>query len=260
MNESDLFEELVSRVGLLQFGDNAELDMVKRMAEMRIRHIFGEESNYLGDLSKIRFFSGVWYDGMPAKFDRDAFASGKQQLINLLNVMIEDIQLSNSASTKQVKVEGKSVSGNKIFVVHGHDNEMKQSTARTLEKLGLEPIILHEQANEGKTIIEKFLNNAEQVSFAVVLLSPDDVGRSIKLNIEKTRARQNVILELGFFIGWLGRERVFVLHKRDDNFELPSDIFGVLYESYDGDAGGWRFNLARELKNVGYDIDMNDLA
>ncbi|MEL7433910.1 MAG: TIR domain-containing protein, partial [Chloroflexota bacterium] len=78
--------------------------------------------------------------------------------------------------------------------------------------------------------------------------------------IEKTRARQNVILELGFFIGRLGRERVFVLHKRDDNFELPSDIFGVLYTPYDGDAGGWQFQLVKELKNVGYDIDMNDLA
>ena len=56
---------------------------------------------------------------------------------------------------------------------------MKLAVARTLEKLGLDAIILHEQPNLGKTIIEKFSDHAD-VSFAVVLLSPDDMGYSQK--------------------------------------------------------------------------------
>jgi hypothetical protein len=119
-----------------------------------------------------------------------------------------------------------------IFIVHGHDEEMKQSVARVLSILGLKPIILHEQPNEGKTIIEKFEKNSN-VGFAVILLSPDDFAYSVKsTDPEKDRkhqARQNVILELGYFVGNLGRSKVFSLKR--DSVELPSDFHGVVYTS-----------------------------
>jgi hypothetical protein len=148
---------------------------------------------------------------------------------------------------------------NKIFVVHGHDQEMKQHVARILSKLGLNPIILHEQPNAGKTIIEKFEHNAE-VSFAVVLLSPDDIAYQAGSDAKhaRPRARQNVVLELGYFVGELGRDRVFSL-KRGDELELPSDLAGVVYTAYDA-AGHWCFELVRELKAAGYSVDANQLV
>ncbi|MDD4157710.1 MAG: nucleotide-binding protein [Candidatus Cloacimonetes bacterium] len=150
---------------------------------------------------------------------------------------------------------------NQIFVVHGHDEVMKQAVARTLEKLDLKPIILHEKPNQGRTIIEKFTDYADGVSFAVVLLSPDDKGYKKDQSSEaaKFRARQNVILELGFFIGKLGRHNVAVLFKNDLDFERPTDYDGVLYTSFD-DAGKWQYDLMRELKAIGYDIDANKLV
>ena len=122
--------------------------------------------------------------------------------------------------------------------------------------MGLHPVILHEQVNRGMTIPEK-LETYGDVGYAVVLLTPDDVGREKSESKDCPRARQNVILELGFFIGRLGRKRVTALLK--GKLELPSDYVGVAYTKYD-DAGAWRLALARELKDVGYKIDLNSLT
>lgn len=148
----------------------------------------------------------------------------------------------------------------KVFIVHGHDQEMRESVARALEKLGLDPIILHEQPNKGRTIMEKFTDYGD-VGFAVVLLSPDDMGYAKNENPEnaKARARQNVILELGFFIGKLGRDRVVAIYRLHPSFEMPSDYSGVLYTPYD-DSGQWRFKLVTELQAAGYAVDANKLT
>lgn len=147
----------------------------------------------------------------------------------------------------------------RVFVVHGHDEEMKQAVARTLEKLGLSPIILHEHADQGRTVIEKFLDYSD-VGFAIVLLSPDDLGceKASHPDGAQPRARQNVILELGFFLGRLGRQHVLALHRQVPGFEMPSDYGGVLFKQYDP-AGTWKFELARELKVSGYQVDANVL-
>jgi predicted nucleotide-binding protein len=141
----------------------------------------------------------------------------------------------------------------KVFVVHGHDNEAKQTVARFLEHLKLEPIVLHEQANEGRTVIEKFEVYAD-VGFAVVLLTPDDVGALVTARENLTpRARQNVVLELGYFLGKLKRNRVCALYKK--GVEIPSDYQGVLYVELDA-AGGWTLKLAQELAAAGIPIDL----
>ena len=138
----------------------------------------------------------------------------------------------------------------RIFVVHGHDGELKEATARFLERIGLSPVILHEQPNAGRTIIEK-LEAFSNTGFAVVLLSPDD---PMTVAAPTTfRARQNVILELGYFIGLLGRRRVCALYR--PTVELPSDLHGVLYVPFD-EAGGWHTKLAQELVEAGYSIDL----
>ncbi|MBL7935881.1 MAG: nucleotide-binding protein [Bacteroidia bacterium] len=176
--------------------------------------------------------------------------------------MLEDISLSeleNSSSNKQLVAVAAVKHNNNIFIVHGHNEEMKASVARVLEKISLNPIILHEQANQGKTIIEKFTDHSE-VGFSIVLLSADDYGYSIKQEPEegKLRARQNVILELGYFIGKLGRNRVIALVETASNFEFPSDYQGVIYIPYDKD-GNWKFSILKELKACGYDVDANKL-
>ncbi|WP_343725881.1 nucleotide-binding protein [Herbaspirillum huttiense] len=140
----------------------------------------------------------------------------------------------------------------KIFVVHGHDEGTREAVARFLERIGLEPIILHEQANQGRTIIEKVVAHGD-VGFAVVLLTPDDEGCT-KGGSPEPRARQNVLLELGYFIGRLGRDKVCALKR--GAIEIPSDFAGVVWESMD-DSGGWKQRLARELEAVGHTIDWN---
>ncbi len=164
-----------------------------------------------------------------------------------------------SDTTKEYCKEKKKVSKNKkVFIVHGHDQEIKQTVARVLEKLDLEPIILHEQPNKGKTIIEKFEDCSEGTQFAIVLLSPDDKGCEVDNFPEsaKLRARQNVILELGYFIGKLGRNNVLVLFKEEKDYELPSDILGILYTPFNK---GWEWEMVKELQSSGYDIDANRL-
>lgn len=149
-----------------------------------------------------------------------------------------------------------------IFVVHGHDGEMKQALARFITNLGFVPIVLEEQPDLSQTIIEKFEKHSKSPGYAVVLFSPDDEGRSKKQNQDgsvselKNRPRQNVILELGFFIGRLGRDRVCVVRRGD--MEQPSDFSGVLYTPFD-DEGGWKQKLARNMKSVGYQVNANAL-
>jgi predicted nucleotide-binding protein len=144
----------------------------------------------------------------------------------------------------------------RVFIVHGHDGELKQAVARFLERLGLEPVILHEQPNLGRTLIEKFETSAD-ADYAVILLTPDDIGYPANQEGQaKPRARQNVILELGYFVGRFGRSKVCALHKGDA--EIPSDLHGVVYVPVDP-ADGWKLKLGAELKHSGMDIDLNRL-
>ena len=141
----------------------------------------------------------------------------------------------------------------KIFIVHGHDTAARESVARFIEKIGFEAIILHEQANQGRTVIEKVEAHGD-VGFAIVLLTPDDTGCKAG-DVPKPRPRQNVLLELGYFIGCLGRPKVCAL-ATSDSMELPTDFAGVVWEPFD-DAGGWKRVLGRELEAAGFDIDWN---
>ena len=176
-----------------------------------------------------------------------------ESLKETLQEKLEDEHEEMSAlNTEPIKTA--TVTNREVFIVHGHDEAAKQTIARFIEKLKLTPVILHEQSNKGRTIIEKFEGHSN-VGFAVVLMTPDDVGAPVadKDNL-KPRARQNVILELGFFLGKLGRERVCALNK---GIEIPTDYDGVIYVSVDkGD--GWKLQLAKEIKAAGIDINMND--
>jgi predicted nucleotide-binding protein len=140
----------------------------------------------------------------------------------------------------------------RVFIVHGHDGEARETVARFLTKIGFDPIILHEQPNKGRTIITKFREEAADIGFAVVLMTPDDHGGKAGGETQ-LRARQNVVFELGFFIGALGPEKVAALVK--GNVERPSDFDGVVYISLD--LGDWRTQLGKELEAAGFEIDWN---
>ncbi|GMK49140.1 hypothetical protein PghCCS26_62700 [Paenibacillus glycanilyticus] len=142
----------------------------------------------------------------------------------------------------------------RVFIVHGHDNEAKQTAARFVEQLGLKAVIFHEQHDQGETIIEK-LERVSDVGYAIVLLTPDDMGHAkASPDSAKYRARQNVVFEWGYFMAKLGRKNVIALLKGD--VELLSDIQGILYTPMD-DNDAWKYKIAKEMKAAGFDIDMN---
>jgi predicted nucleotide-binding protein len=182
----------------------------------------------------------------------DHFTEAQGFVLGSLQAAIDELESDSDHDSNNTTA----LHSNTVFVVHGHDELAKQNAARLLERIGLHPIILHEQPSGGsKAVIEKLEANSD-VGFAVVLLTPDDLGRSRKAKNLKPRARQNVILELGYFMGKLRRGKVCALYK--EGVEIPSDYQGVLYIPIDS-AGAWRMQLAKEIKNAGIDVDLNKL-
>ena len=206
--------------------------------------------------------------GGPSNDTADArkyVAEGKERSLSLLRRAVtrlrEEIDREQRSSTG-VKVSLAAIQAavaapnpsRQIFIVHGRDGEMREAVARFVTEIGFEPIILHEQPNGGKTVIEKFETHSGPAGFAVVLLSGDDEGRLKGTTDLRPRARQNVILELGYFVGRLKRSHVCALKRGD--VEDPSDIVGVVFEPFD-EAGAWRQIIARELQAAGYEVDWN---
>jgi len=187
------------------------------------------------------------------------FAEGVDQQIQKLESVLERLDLY--AEPPAVVVEARErmpieYREQKVFVVHGHDEGVRESVARFLEKIGLAAIILKEQPNRGRTLIEKFVDYAREVGFAVVLLTPDDLSGAALDQAQRLRARQNVIFELGYFVGSVGRGRVCLLRKGE--VEIPSDLYGVVYPTIDS-GNGWKIELARELKDAGFQFDADKL-
>lgn len=182
-----------------------------------------------------------------------------QKQITIMEGLVEVLQAEISLDSGQNKIitlpTPSNINSRKVFLVHGQDSAAENIAARFLEKLELDLTILHEQPNQGRTIIEKF-QDYSNVAFAVVLLTPDDRGGPFADSYEdqKQRARQNVIFEMGYFIGRLGRNRVCALYS--EGVEIPSDYSGVLFIKFD-EAGAWRLQLAKEIKAAEIDIDMN---
>jgi predicted nucleotide-binding protein len=146
-----------------------------------------------------------------------------------------------------------------VFVIHGRDDGLRDQVARVLERLDFEPVILSEEPNEGRTLIEKFEDKSLEIGFAVAILSPDDFVSGpddTALPDVPNRARQNVILELGYFMGRLGRRRVAALAA--PGVETPSDIHGLGY--IDLDKADWPFKLGAELAAAGFKVDVNQLT
>ena len=174
-----------------------------------------------------------------------------EELIESLEEKREDLKAEQQGAPPLAR---STLDSRRVFVVHGRDEAAKEKVRTFLTQLELEPVILDEQPSQGQTVIEKFEGNAD-VDFAVVLFTPDDTGGlADPSNEPRPRARQNVIFELGFFVGTLGREKVCVLHK--GGVEIMSDYHGIVYVDMD-DAGAWQLQIAKEIRSVGLNVDMN---
>jgi hypothetical protein len=257
MDKIQFIDSLISELSSLGFDDIEKADYLKRRGQIIAKSLFGEGNRYHDDIQNVSFHASD--DEAPSRKQNYAWQLSKEELEQIFYQMREHADFLDWGVPKPRAELAEEDQSNRVFVVHGHDEVMKQSVARVLEKLGLEPIILHEKPNIGRTIIEKFADYST-VGFAVVLLSPDDIGYSRKEKPEnyRFRARQNVILELGYFLGKLGRSRVVSLFKSDDKFEMPTDYSGVLFVPFDS-MGRWRFDLIRELIANGYKVNANKL-
>lgn len=183
---------------------------------------------------------------------KEALEDFKKYLKSQSSIILEqNIKENKGESPKKINMER-----NKVFIVHGHNNGIKIDVARTLEKLGLDAIILHEQADGGKTIIEKFEKNVIDVGFAVILLTADDEGKAKREKDYKDRARQNVVFEMGYFMGKLGRDRVLLL--LDKGVEKPGDLDGIVYTLIE-EHDAWKYKLVKEMKAVGYPVSADSL-
>ena len=251
-------QKLLEQVPEIRAGGHrsAALSTWKGNLKIVLAELYGENSLRFKEFNRVWFAPGVFYGGQPDSEFIEAFNSGLDQATGFLKSRINDLSERSELDDQSASASSFSPNPNyrRIFVVHGHDHGNKETVARFLGKLGLEPIVLHEQADQGKTIIEKFETHAADVQCAVVILTGDDIASS-KANPEQKepRARQNVILELGFFIGKLGRDRTFALVEK--GVALPSDIYGVVYIPLDG--GEWRLRLVKELKAAGLQVDAN---
>ncbi len=219
-------------------------------------------ANYLGEDNGT--YKNFWthatisHSGMTEK---DYFNRAKQRhktRLQTLKGIIETIKIELSCEPPALSEALEIVADkSKVFIVHGHDEIIKTKVESLLTRLGLEPIVLHKQADLGQTVIEKFTKHSE-VSYAIVIATGDDLGRSKmdKPDMEKPRARQNVILELGYFTGKLGRGNVRLLYEK--GVDLPSDFAGVLFEPLET-TDAWEFKLAREMRAAGLPVDMNKI-
>lgn len=133
----------------------------------------------------------------------------------------------------------------KVFIVHGHDGELKYQVARLVDELGFESIIFHEQPNHGRSIFQKLTELTATVDYAVVLYTACDIGKTKGSSLEKPRARQNVVFEHGYLLARLGAGKVTAI--REAEVEKPSDLDGVLYISADDN---WKYQLLKELQSL----------
>jgi len=268
-------QRLEDRIGDLQgfnsfsvpVGFSPDLTALEAAIEDTLGRCFGENTaayKRFQSAAKLNFRTLVAFDNYPSLVDYQVGAQKNiQSSVRLLReaqrVMREDLEdiksmqeqmLPESSATSQA--ENPLAPSRRVFVVHGHDEGARETVARFLEKIGFEPVILHEQASRNRTIIEK-IEAYHDVGFAVVLLTPDDEGRVMGGEL-KPRARQNVMLELGYFMGRLGREKVCALKR--GVLDIPSDFAGVVW--VDMDSGiGWKQELGKELSAAGHEIDWN---
>lgn len=254
----DLLEKIQSRIYNVSYQKPFSPEFIEwqNQAEMILKNIFPNDPNYVEKFMNIKYGLFVYSTSTTQDEENKAFRDGLNNAKALITSYIETIKLlEDSEGEMECKTEimqNHKIS-DKIFIVHGRDNETKLEVARYLEQLNLKPIILHEQVSRGKTIIEK-IEEYTDINYGIVLYTPCDIG-GINDDDKKLRerARQNVVFEHGLLIGKIGRKNVSALVK--GNIEKPNDISGIVY--IDMNSNQWKIDLGKELRDAGYHIDFN---
>lgn len=186
---------------------------------------------------------------------RDFFDDVKEK-IHRIDSLVERIDLISLEITSEASPQNTIHITKKVFIVHGRDEVSKTNLEILLTEMGLEPIVLHRQADEGQTVIEKFEKHGSDVAYAFILLTPDEIAYlsnedSLPDNERKKekRARPNVIFEFGYFVGKLTRNRVCCLYTGD--VEIPSDLKGLVYKRYHNSVEEVAYSIQKDLKVVG---------
>lgn len=258
--------ERVRQIHSEEFVTVSDAEIWIRDTRLAVSNIFGEQSSQMYDFLAALENYRTLPENLPDK--GKYFKLIASTLLGLLQSMSQEVEdfwpeepkapAPNPVTTPDPAPAGagepsKGPSMKDVFIIHGHDHGTKDSVVLFLTRLGLNPIVLHEQPNRGRSVIEKFEDYAS-VSYAVVLLTPDDVGEAkAKADKLRPRPRQNVLFEFGYFIGKLGRTHVCGLMKGD--VEIPSDYSGVLLISLDDSA--WRMELIRELRAAKLPINVD---
>lgn len=213
---------------------------------------YGEKSFELRNFKEYAFSLLLYTFDTTDEEDVAACAEDLMAVKAIFANYLEDMKEENAeVSVNDTKIISSS-NFDKVFIVHGHNAELKEAAARLVERQGIKPIILHEQVNRGATIIEKIELNSD-VHAAICLFTADDLGRGKENQKENLRARQNVIFETGYFIGKLGRKNTIIIS--DTDIEIPSDLQGVVYTN----TLEWKFSVLKELRAIGYHIDYNKI-
>lgn len=220
----------------------------KIKVETLLESEFGKSSPVFQAFNKHREFHLLGNYGEQFEGAQNHILGALKSASTLLNFRIDERNEESILNTK------------KVFIVHGHDDELKNQIEIFLTEIGLTPIILHRQADQGQTIIEKFENNSD-VSYAFILMTPDDItylkSEEIKPDIERKKvlvARPNVIFEFGFFVGKLGRKRVCCIYK--DGVTLPTDLNGFVYKKVEKNIEEIAFSIIKDLKALGIKLDI----
>jgi predicted nucleotide-binding protein len=183
------------------------------------------------------------------EYDKKAFSLMLQRFDEELKGLVRIKRLGEEldASLAGTPTKQEATTKKEVFIVHGREKAPAFELARILEKeFKLETTLLQEQPHGGRTLIEK-LEDYSNVGYAFVIVTPDDVG-GLKGEELKERPRQNVILEWGHFIAKIGRNRTCILLK--GNIDLPSDMQGVGYHSFNDSVEEVFLKIKRELKNA----------
>ncbi|WP_280234483.1 nucleotide-binding protein [Nocardia cyriacigeorgica] len=238
-------------------GEVADLDHWRARNEVALRTTLGADNPTYNHLIKVTFSPGMAWSGMSNDYYVQARRGGIKQSVALMKAAIGEIELVDGISVDEGGATAPG--GTRVFIVHGHDNARRLEVSTLVRDLtAVKPTILIDYPNQGDTVIENLERAASEAAYAIIVASGDDVGSTKNASDEpRPRARQNVIFELGYFIGKLGRSRVALLVE--PGVERPSDTDGILYISLDPN-GGWKLPLAKELNNAGMTVDFNALA
>lgn len=260
MDSARAIQLLDQQVADARGGSPANFNEWLHKTEVVVRSVFGEGSPIHSKFNEVQYSPSMWTENTDfASYKR----AGVQEAISVLEAGKFELEIASDASTAEVphsSTATEEVPPARAFIVHGQDDARKYELASLLQNItGEQPVILHQQPNGGKVLIEKLEEHGGGAGFAIVLLTGDDLGRAKQLNPsdEQARARQNVVFEMGFFIGLIGRARVAVLYE--PSVELPSDINGLVYTELDA-AGGWKAKLASELDRAGIPVNWAKLA